>query len=225
MCRKKERLHRRYKRTKNDTDYAKFSKCRKEFKNLVKQKMQDNFDDDNDPNRITKKFWSYVKSKSSSHRIPELMSYNGRLRTNRSAQCELFNEFFYRQFSDPSLYNIDIDYSNDALFHINFSPNRIGNLLCSINPNRAQGPDMIHGRILKNCANALSYPLSFLFSLSYRTGCIPQEWKLAHVVPIHKKGSKSEVENYRPISLTSIIMKTYERKRPRHTRYLQIELD
>ena len=50
-----------------------------------------------------------------------------------------------------------------------------------------------------------------MFSLSYNTGCIPNEWKLAHVVPVHKKGSKGNIENYRPISLTSLIMKTFER--------------
>ena len=42
-------------------------------------------------------------------------------------------------------------------------------------------------------------------------GGIPSEWKLAHVVPIHKKGSKENIENYRPISLTSLVMKTFER--------------
>ena len=50
-----------------------------------------------------------------------------------------------------------------------------------------------------------------LFRISYNTGCIPREWKLAHVVPIHKKGPKENIENYRPISLTSLVMKTFER--------------
>ena len=45
----------------------------------------------------------------------------------------------------------------------------------------------------------------------YNTSCIPEEWKLGHVVPIFKKGSKHEVSNYRPISLTSLVMKTMER--------------
>ena len=84
-------------------------------------------------------------------------------------------------------------------------------LLKSIDPNKAQGPDQIHGRILKNCCNSLNKPLAMLFQYSYNTGSIPSEWKHANVVPVHKKGSKTCVENYRPISLISIIMKTYER--------------
>ena len=73
------------------------------------------------------------------------------------------------------------------------------------------GPDSIHGKILKNCAVSLAYRLFLLFRISYNTGCIPREWKLAHVVPVHKKGPKENIENYRPISLTSLVMKTFER--------------
>ena len=39
-----------------------------------------------------------------------------------------------------------------------------------INPNKACGPDGIHGRILKNCPHSLAQPLSILFNLSYNTG-------------------------------------------------------
>ncbi len=66
-------------------------------------------------------------------------------------------------------------------------------------------------KILKNCAVGLAYPLSIIFKVSYNTGCIPGEWKMANVVPVHKKGSKEDVENYRPISLTCLVMKIFER--------------
>ena len=45
---------------------------------------------------------------------------------------------------------------------------------------------------------------------SLNTGVVPDEWKAANVTPIHKKGSKSLVDNYRPISLTSLICKLQE---------------
>ena len=50
-----------------------------------------------------------------------------------------------------------------------------------------------------------------LFNLSFKTGSLPSDWKLAHTVPIHKKGDKGDIENYRPISLTSIISKLFEK--------------
>ncbi len=84
-------------------------------------------------------------------------------------------------------------------------------LLKDIKPGKAAGPDGIHGMVLKNCANTLAHPLSIMFNVSYRTGCIPSEWKLALVVPVFKKDDKGSVENYRPISLTSLVMKVFER--------------
>ena len=47
--------------------------------------------------------------------------------------------------------------------------------------------------------------------MSYNTGHLPNDWKMANVVPIHKKGDKSNVENYRPISLTCLVMKIFEK--------------
>ncbi len=173
--------------------------------------MEENFEDSENRNLINKKFWSHVKSKSNSHRIPEAVSYGDRIRSDPQGQCELFNDFFSDQFSGASDYSIDIDFSNDHLFEIDFNYDKIVGLLLSLNPNKAQGPDNIHGKILKNCAPSLAFPLSIFFELSYTSGCIPSEWKMANVVPIHKKGSKSDVSNYRPISLTCLIMKVFER--------------
>ena len=65
--------------------------------------------------------------------------------------------------------------------------------------------------ILKNCDIGLARPLSMIFRMSYDTGVVPKEWRTANVVPVHKKGSKSDVKNYRPISLTSLVSKVFER--------------
>ena len=64
---------------------------------------------------------------------------------------------------------------------------------------------------LKNCSESLAYPLSLIFKISYNTGSLPKEWKLANVVPIHKKGSKDGIKNCRPISLTCLVMKLFEK--------------
>ena len=100
---------------------------------------------------------------------------------------------------------------NDHNFDIEFSESRISNLLASINSNKACGPDGIHGKIFKNCADNLAVPLSIIFKVSYNSGIIPMDWKVANVVPVYKKGSKDDIENCRPISLTCLTMKTFER--------------
>ena len=80
-----------------------------------------------------------------------------------------------------------------------FNWNRVRKLFSSVNSYKASGPDGIHGKIFKNCSESLAYPLSLIFKISYNTGSLPKEWKLANVVPIHKKGSKDDIKNYRPI--------------------------
>ena len=63
---------------------------------------------------------------------------------------------------------------------------------------------------MKFCARGLYKPLAIIFNKIFKTGKIPNKWKLANVVPIFKKGDKSSVTNYRPISLTSLPMKVLE---------------
>lgn len=52
--------------------------------------------------------------------------------------------------------------------------------------------------------------LTFIFQSSLKQGKLPSDWKLAYISPIHKKGTKSDPSNYRPISLTSVCSKTLE---------------
>ena len=149
LCRKKERLHKEWKESSKDEKYFKFSKARKDFKNLIDAKMNANFDDPLNRNLISKKFWSYVKSKSNSHRIPELVSYENCMRSDPQGQCDLFNKFFQDQFTGESEYSIDIDYSNDHLFQVAFEATHIQKLLQNLDPNKAQGADNIHEKFLK----------------------------------------------------------------------------
>ena len=210
-CQAKEKARRKFKITKSKLDEINFSNARRHFRSLASQKMRDNMYNTDDANLITKKFWSHYKFANNSRRIPERMYRNDQFRTSPLDKANLFNEFFCDQFSDKSEYNVDIDFINDDKFDIDFCPLKISYLLSKINSNKANGPDKIHGKILKFCSKSIAYPLAVLFRLSYNVGNVPSEWKLANVVPIHKKGAKENIENYRPISLTSLVMKTFER--------------
>ncbi|MCP4460434.1 MAG: hypothetical protein GY816_20790, partial [Cytophagales bacterium] len=189
-----------------ESDLDKSRKLRKELKKTMDRKMRLNVEDDSDPALISKKFWSHVKSKSKSTRIPGTVHYGQRFRTDCKDQAELYNEYFSDQFSDPSSYNIGINMNTDCRFNdVRFHVFDVYNILKSTNTSKAAGPDGVHGMVLKHCASSLAKPLTIMFNTAYVTGCIPSEWKLATVVPVHKKDDKGSVENYRPISLTSLI--------------------
>ena len=53
--------------------------------------------------------------------------------------------------------------------------------------------------------------LAYILNKSFSSGLLPNEWKFADITPLHKKGSKSLRENYRPIFLTSIVCKIGEK--------------
>jgi len=209
--REKEKWRKRARASNDEQHLRKFRSLRKQFKQTMNEKMRLSVEDDADDALISKRFWSHVKSKSKSARIPETVSYGSRLRNKPADQAALFNEYFYEQFSEPSNYDVTINYENDSFSDFIIYSYDIFLILKSLNPSKAMGPDGIHGKVLKTCARSLAHPLSVLFNLSFSTGCIPPDWKLASVVPVFKKGDKTSVENYRPISLTSLVMKVFER--------------
>ena len=56
----------------------------------------------------------------------------------------------------------------------------------------------------------ISTPLANLFNVSLEEGIVPSEWKEANITPLFKKGSRKKPENYRPVSLTSVVCKLLE---------------
>ena len=217
MSKVKYRLSKICRETNLPIDKANFTKYKALFKQKVLEKKRDFVTadpcDTPDSSKINKRFWSFVKSNTKCGRIPDIVHYKGRYRTDKIDQCESFNKFFCDQFSDASLYNVDININSLPETYIKFTSSLVFSFLRKVKPNKAPGPDGISGYVLKNCASALSFPLALLFNKSYNHGQLPLEldWKTAHVVPIHKKGHKEDIENYRPISLTSLVMKIFEK--------------
>ena len=212
LCKAKDNLRKRYKRTNLDSDHQAYCELRSKIKQTIAAKKQSFFTDDpcDDTSVINKKIWSYVKSNTKCARIPDSVHYNGRYRSNTLDKCDLFNKFFCDQFSEKSRYDIGIDYETSNMNYY-FLPTEIYKLLKKVKPNKAPGPDGISGHILKHCSYSLGRPLSILFNKAYISGVLPDDWKTANVVPIHKKGHKEDIENYRPVSLTSLVMKIFEK--------------
>ena len=114
--------------------------------------------------------------------------------------------------SDVFLDNIDKKVPKNSTFSVpHISCSDLESQLRNIAVNKATGMDGISGNLLKSVAPIISVPLANIINRSLDEGIFPSLWKAAKVVPIFKSGSKTGVNNYRPISVLSIMSKVMER--------------
>ena len=82
--------------------------------------------------------------------------------------------------------------------------------LTSLNLHKVMGADGVGPNILSRCALALYEPLTHRFSLTFFQETLPKDWLTDHIIPIHKKGDRSLINNYRLISFLSAASKVME---------------
>ena len=76
---------------------------------------------------------------------------------------------------------------------------------------KAAGPDDISARLLKTCASQLSYVFCTLFNWSLNDSTVPSVWKHSVLCPVPKNNKPSALNDYRPVALTSVVMKCFEK--------------
>eukprot|EP00745_Piridium_sociabile_P003724 TRINITY_DN12164_c1_g2_i4.p1 TRINITY_DN12164_c1_g2~~TRINITY_DN12164_c1_g2_i4.p1 ORF type:complete len:173 (-),score=23.14 TRINITY_DN12164_c1_g2_i4:519-1037(-) len=84
-------------------------------------------------------------------------------------------------------------------------------LLQGQNSRKAPGPDNVSPATLKVCADQLAPVLTHLFNVSLHQSKVPQCFKTSIIVPVPKKTHISRLNDYRPVALTSVITKVFER--------------
>ena len=106
---------------------------------------------------------------------------------------------------------------NDTFFTIPFIiPEQVTNYINKLDCSKATGLDGIRPRILNIAAPAVFQSISRLINKSLSTGSFPPQLKQAKVLPIFKDGTKSDLSNYRPISILPTISKIFEKHVNKH---------
>nr|XP_049579070.1 uncharacterized protein LOC125970585 [Syngnathus scovelli] len=100
---------------------------------------------------------------------------------------------------------------------LHLSADGVRRALAAIDTRKAAGPDNIPGRALKDCAGELSGVFTDIFNVSLQQAIVPSCFKAATIVPVPKKPAPSCFNDYRPMALTPIIMKCFERLVMEHT--------
>ncbi|KAI4873924.1 hypothetical protein NFI96_008574 [Prochilodus magdalenae] len=103
---------------------------------------------------------------------------------------------------------------------LSFTTAQVRNELRKIKAKKAAGPDGISARLLKSCADQLCGVVEHMFNMSLKLGRVPQLWKTSCVVPVPKTQHPKDLNSYRPVALTSHLMKSLERLVLTHLRPL-----
>ena len=177
----------------------------------------------------TKLFFAYAKkSKKNKNCIGPLKDSSGNLTSDPKKMCEILKSQYEKAFNlkksqievcieNAKEYEINLSdlfgENDDSPFtHIDITSEDILQAIKSTKINSAPGPDSVPAILLHKCADTLLHPLKIIMTKSLENSDIPASWKEANITPIYKgKGDKSDASQYRPISLTSQIIKLLER--------------
>lgn len=171
---------------------------------------------DNVQNNISSnpsEFWNFAKLRNKSSSYPNEMYYLDRNAASPQETVDLFADFFETIYDDK-----DEKWSFNDVFNqlptsreINVTLFDIEAAINSIKWKSSIGPDEITPFIIKKCIDAIVWPIWLLFQKTFDSGRIPDKLKLSRVVPVHKKGDKKDVQNYRVIAISSVILKIFEK--------------
>src|SRR5437867_2173104 len=166
-----------------------------------------------------KVFYSYdsnINRKNGSKKIGPLVNSNGVTAYDDKEIVKLLNDYFASVFTinnssmiDQSISDLNI--SNDSLQMLVITESMVVKTIGSFKEHKSPGTDGITSTYAIKTKDILVKPLCLLFNRSLDRNEIPDDWKRANITPIFKKGDKSNVENYRPISLTSFYGKVFEK--------------
>ena len=98
-----------------------------------------------------------------------------------------------------------------SFFFYPTTPDEIIKIIKSFSNNNSAGPNSLPTPTRKNCADILSFAISYLVNLSFTTGEFQNFCKIAKVIPLFKNDDPLDFSNYRSISLLSTFSKIFEK--------------
>ena len=192
---KKKVLFKRAKQTGHRADYEKYKRFRNKLMRESKQKYLKGLKFLN-----KKQFWKAVKNLNQQKTsIPTLSSEHGTNATPNHEKTEMLNNFSSNCFnhSAPPLSFTD----HDDLDAVELTD--MDDFLCTVeyvehqlDTSKANGPDGISARMLRETAKSIAPSITNIFNLSLKTGSFPTLWKTSHVVPIPKSENRTSPSNY-----------------------------
>ena len=215
----KQTMWRVYRRTRKEEDYAKYKEALNaatteigQSKRSYEQKLACNIKND------SKSFYAYVRSKQNvQDKVGPLEDSAGNIISQGFLMAEDLNGYFSSVFTKEDISSLPVadakfqGAKSDYLGPLLVTPELVAKKIKAMKDNKSPGVDGIPPKLLMETVEQISIPLARVSNLSLKEGVVPFEWKEANIIPLFKKGSRNKSENYRPVSLTSVICKLLER--------------
>ena len=234
--RRKYHSWQRYLNTKSARNYLLYCKeRRKTAKQIRKAKREYERKIAKEAKQNPKAFFKYCNNKAAmKSNIIQLKNDDGKIELSNENNANILNKHFCSIFTDEDdspeiIFNqahrlifdeevtdpFDDDTSpkpnSSSISDIAVSEGDVIDILKTLDPNKSTVPTCIHPKILKEAAEQLSKPLTFIYNVSVKQGKVPEPWKTGYVSAIHKSGDRHDRGNYRPITITSCLMRVLEK--------------
>ncbi len=171
----------------------------REAKTAYKRRNEDHFSSNN-----IRQVWQGVQS-ITNYRSNNLNATNGDV-----SLAEELNHFFARfEVGTPAALRPHSPAPSSHILTVQAQEVRCA--LQAVNPRKAAGPDGVTGRVLRDCADQLADVFTDIFNQSLSQCLIPACLKSSTIIPLPKKTNASTPNDYRPVALTPIIMKCFEK--------------
>ena len=235
---KRQRFHNRLKRNRSPSNKEKYDKIDKEYDKLIISKKRDyNHNRFERFSKNLKRKWSVINELLGRKKKQKSFSsiYVDGVQVDDSQKiANSFNTFFseipkaYHSKLPPMDDKKRVKECNDflksnrnskflpkkfinSIFLSPTSPDEIHDIIAKFENKLSCGLDGIPPKVVKMFPESLINCLTHIFNLSLSSGEFISSFKKSKVVPIHKKKSKSDMNNYRPISLLPVISKILEK--------------
>ena len=194
-----------------------YTKCRDKVKRLIrksKRLFEKGIASRSKSN--PKEFWKYVrnklKTKSGVSPLLQNVKDPNSLKFDDKDKANILQQQFSSVFTKEQHGNLPtLDTRTDKkIRHLIIIEEMVRKEIIALNVDKSCGPDEISPIMLIKLVDFVVSPLALLMNSTIDYGILPNDWKKAFVSPIYKKGARNIAENYRPISLTSVVCKLME---------------
>ena len=213
--------------------YENYRTLRNKVQNNIRSAKRHYMIDKIDENKDNpKQLWKHLKDLGYQSKSKEstniVLDVDGKKCHDKKAVADHFNQFFTQIASklvsklprqEHTTYDVDsVKFKNlykdimpDSFKFQEVSEEFVVKEFKSLNISKSTGLDGIPARFIKDAAEVIKGPITYIVNLSLRSGIFPNEMKLAKVIPLHKKKSRLDAGNYRPVSILSVVSKVLEK--------------